>query len=125
MSRLETTFAQIQEERMQDVPIINTTLRVEAVDFRRYQGYWLGVMITPWFMNLMLLPADDSDWSDLQELSEQSHVFPSGRYTFIVGRESSLGTYKSCSLFSPMFEFADQVAAVDTAHAVMEALMDP
>lgn len=125
MTRLEAVFTHIQDERMQDVPIMNNDLRVEAVDFRRYEDCWLGVMITPWFMNLMLLPAEDDDWSELQELTEHQRVFPSGKYTFIAGYEADVGTYQSCSLFSPMFEFADQVAAVDTAHAVMEALMDP
>lgn len=123
-SQLENAYNEIQQERMQDVPILNDKLHVKAVGFRPHEGDWLGVMVTPWFMNLMLLPGDDSDWSHIQELESYTHIFPSGRYSFIAGHEASIGQYQSCSLFSPMFEFADQEAAEKTAEAVMTELMN-
>ncbi|MCP3867031.1 MAG: [NiFe]-hydrogenase assembly chaperone HybE [Gammaproteobacteria bacterium] len=43
---------------------------------------------------------------------------------FILGDEKGIGQYMSCSLYSPVFEFADQQMAVATAEAVMEGLMD-
>lgn len=122
---LERVFAHIQATRMRGLPILNPVLDVEAVGMRLWHGHCLGVLITPWFMNLMLLPNEGDDWSDLPPGAARQHVFPSGRYEFIVGEEAGIGRYQMCSLFSPVFEFADQAAAVATAEAVMEALMSP
>ncbi len=123
-SQLEHAYSLIYQKRMQDVPIVNDKLSVKAVGFRPHNGNWLGVMITPWFMNLMLLPGDEADWSDIVELQSYKHAFPSGQYTFIAGHEGNIGNYQSCSLFSPMFDFADQDAAIETAQAVMSELMN-
>jgi [NiFe] hydrogenase assembly HybE family chaperone len=71
----------------------------------------------------MLLPSEGDDWSELSPGSTQQHVFPSGAYDFIVGDETGIGRYQMCSLFSPMFEFEDQASALDTAMAVMAAIM--
>lgn len=148
MTGLETAFSKIQRERMVDVPILNQALAVKAVGFIAWEKYYLGILITPWFMNLMLLPGDedepeamavgvteesaedvvaskdDDEWIEQPTGTKINHVFPSGNYEFIVGEEDSIGHYQMCSLFSPVFEFENQEAAVATAEAVMEGLMD-
>ena len=48
-------FSRIQAERMADVPLLNPALTVETVGFRLWQDSWLGVLITPWSMNLLAL----------------------------------------------------------------------
>lgn len=121
--KLERVFNCIYRERMSDMPMVNNKLQVHAIDFQPWQQHYIGVLSTPWFMNLMLLPGDQDDWSNLPELGKQSQLFPSGRYEFITGYESQLGKYQMCSLFSPMFEFADDDAAVETAHIIMSELM--
>ena len=121
---LEQLFRNIEQERMQGVPLLNPALRVKAVGFRHWQGRCLGVLVTPWFMNLMLLPCEGDEWQALQIGDKQRHLLPSGSYEFIVGEEAGIGRYQMCSLFSPMFEFADQETAEATALAAMEALMD-
>lgn len=125
--KLETVFRQIQQERMLDVPVCNPALQVEAVGFRHWEKFYLGVMITPWFMNLMLLPVDqdaegNGSWN-AQQGSKQIHVFPSGRYEFIHGEEEGVGRYQVCSLFSPMQDFKSHQAAVDTATLILAELM--
>lgn len=121
---LEHLFIQIEQDRMQGLPLLNPALQVQAVGFREWQGHCLGVLITPWFMNLMLLPDEGDDWQQLQIGDKQLHQLPSGPYEFILGEEPGIGRYQMCSLFSPVFEFADQATAVATAEAVMEGLMD-
>lgn len=121
---LESTFTAIQHQRMADIPILNPRLRVQAVGFKDWEGRCLGVLITPWFMNLMLLPQEGDEWHDLPSGTKVTHTFPSGRYEFIVGDEEGIGHYQMCSLFSPMFEFEDQAAAVATAEAVLDAIFD-
>jgi len=121
---LEATFSAIQRERMVDIPILNPRLQVQAVGFSEWEDCCLGVLITPWFMNLMLLPQEGDEWAELPSGTKVNHSFPSGTYEFIVGEEEGIGHYQMCSLFSPMFEFEDQAAAVATAEAVLEGILD-
>ncbi len=124
-ARLEMTYARIQKERMRDIPLLNRKLRAEAVGFCDWGTHSaIGVLVTPWFMNLMLVSTEREAWGDLPVGSTVQQTFPSGRYEFIVGEEVRIGRYQMCSLFSPMFEFEDQAAAVATADAVMSALFE-
>lgn len=115
---LENCFTQIQQQRMVDVPIINLVLRVQAVDFQLFQQTWIGVLITPWFMNLLYFHADNTLVG-----SKVTHLFPAGQFEFIVNYEKELGFYQSCSLYSPLFDFQQQEIAVQTAQAALQALL--
>ena len=121
--QVEATWRRIHDERMRDLPLINPRVGIHAVGLRPWEGGLLGVLVTPWCMNLLSLPGANDDWSDKPVLAQESLTFPSGRYTFTVGEEAGLGKYRICSLFSPMFEFADDRAALDTAEAVMRELL--
>lgn len=122
---LETVFRRIHRERMAGLPILNPALDVEAVGFRGWGDCCLGVLITPWFMNLILLPGEGDAWQAVSAGSVQVHRFPSGDYEFIVGEETGVGCYQLCSLFSPVFEFSSQAGAVATAQAALDALLQP
>ncbi len=121
--RVESVFRKIAATRMADLPLLNPAISVHAIAFRPWEEGCLGVLITPWCMNLLSLPGPGEDWSDRPELSEETLVFPSGPYRFTLGHEPGLGRYRMCSLFSPMFEFSDDAAAVETAESVMEELL--
>jgi [NiFe] hydrogenase assembly HybE family chaperone len=121
---LEQRFMEIQQRQMQDVPMLNPALRVQAVGFRRWAEHWLGVLITPWFMNLMLLPRLPQHWPHTREGESRHIVFPAGVFEFIGSHDAVLGEYLACSLFSPMFEFATHADARDTAVAALQALFD-
>jgi len=131
-STLESTFTHILRERMDGVPVINDKLSVKAIGFHQWNNTQLGILITPWFMNLMLFPqaTDDNNAQNPQNAKPSSvgdilpHVFPSGAYDFVVGYEDSIGQYQSCSLFSPMFEFKDQPSAELTAKEALAAIMN-
>ncbi len=121
---LEESFSTIEKDRMHDIPILNRKLSVKAIGFRQWGDYWFGVLLTPWFMNLVLLPKEDCavDWSKEEVGSKHNHSFPAGTFEFIVGHETTLGHFMMCSLFSPMFEFADQETAELTASTVIETV---
>jgi len=53
---LVTRYQAIYRERMRDLPIVNSRLAVEAVGFEQWEDKDLGILITPWFMNLVLFP---------------------------------------------------------------------
>ena len=58
VARLEAVFRDIAATRMEGVPLLHASLQVQAVDFApEPEGdFALGVLVTPWFMNLMRLP---------------------------------------------------------------------
>lgn len=112
---------------MADIPVLNKELSVDAFGFESQNGYHFGVLLTPWFMNLVLIPTtENADALDESQVgSKQSRILPAGRFEFIVGYEEKIGMYLSCSLFSPVFEFADQEAAIETAQAILEQVNTP
>ena len=121
---VESVFNQIYLENMQDIPVINDKLKVTAIGFQQYEELYIGVVVTPWFMNIIILPIESNCWVHLPELSQHSFTFPSGQYTFVVGKDKQLGTYQMCSLFSPMFEFANNETALETATIAIRELMN-
>lgn len=123
-SAVEKVFSRIAATSMADLPLNNPALRVEAVGFRCWQGLWLGVIVTPWAINLMLLPGGSTVFNALALGQRQTWSFPSGSYPFMGGSDDALGPYQFCSLFSPTFEFVTQEDARATAVAAIAALFE-
>ncbi|WP_052710100.1 [NiFe]-hydrogenase assembly chaperone HybE [Azospirillum thiophilum] len=125
IARLEAAFREIHTAQMRGMPIVNDALAVKAVGFRRHGDRWLGALVTPWFLNLVLLPGEVDDWSGLVPGDKELIEFPSGRYEYVHANRKGVGGYKACSLFSPMFEFASMLQATETAAAALVSLFDP
>jgi [NiFe] hydrogenase assembly HybE family chaperone len=123
-ARIETVFTEIARTRMAGIPVMNPALAVAMRGLHRFGGYWTGILVTPWFMNLVMLPVEP-DGAARRVGDKTGLSLPSGRYEGIWGYEEGIGDYWSCSLFSPMFEFADQETAVATADTALAALMTP
>ncbi|SDF89472.1 [NiFe] hydrogenase assembly chaperone, HybE family [Rhodobacter capsulatus] len=119
VSALVADFREIWHAKMRDVPLVNKALSIEAVGFRSHEGRGLGVLVSPWFMNLIQLPAEGEDWSGLIPGAKEDLEFPSGIYEFIHNRREMVGGYKACSLYPTMGDFQTQMQAVDLARAVM------
>lgn len=120
---LTEVFCSIGETRMTGVPVLHPALRVEAVAFEAVDDGALGVLITPWFMNLMWLPFDDADAVAVG--STRVRELGGERLEFIGAWEVSFGAYEMCSLFSPMSDFTGQDAARETAGEVLRLLRKP
>lgn len=121
---LEALFAEIAVTRMAGVPVLHRGLRVEAVDFALHaadEPGALGVLLTPWFMNLVWFPLERHDHPACVGLSHTRAVGGEA-FEFIGGHEAQFGSFGACSLFSPMFQFADHAAARATAAAVLASL---
>lgn len=121
---LARLFTGVAQTRMAGVPILNPALRVEAVGFELEEPAAVGILITPWFMNLLWFPLARSELADGVGRRRVRRV-GTERFDFIGGFEPGFGAYEACSLFSPMFEFADPAAARATALAVLSALRPP
>lgn len=120
---LQQAFERIACTRMADLPLNNPRLDVATVDFLAdgEAAFALGVLVTPWCMNLLRLP--------LRHGIEVLAVGQTGardigtrRFDFIGAHEPGLGPFEASSLFSPMFEFASQAAAVATAQEALKEL---
>jgi [NiFe] hydrogenase assembly HybE family chaperone len=123
---VEEAFFRIQREQMADVPILNPALSVAAVDFQRWRGHWLGVVVTPWCMSLLLVPGSEQDWESTGQNKRRFVRLPAGDFAFLGSEEAELGEYQSCPLFSPMGQFASQSQATMTARASLIAVLtDP
>ncbi len=120
---VEEAFFRIGRERMADVPILNDALSVATVDFQRWQGHWLGAVITPWCMNLVLVPGTDAGWERTGDNQRRFVRFPAGDFAFLGAVEPEVGEYQTCSLFSPMGRFSSQAEAIATARAALGALL--
>lgn len=119
---LEAAFRRIERERMMGLPLLNTALKVQAVGFGRWQQHWLGALVTPWFLNLVLVPGDAATWQRAGEAQRVFHHFGAGDFAFLGNHESEVGEFQSCSLVSPMGQFADQASACATARAALGML---
>lgn len=123
--RLAALYRQIAT-RMRELPVYNPRLDVQAVGFRSFGDHVLGVLITPWFMNLVLAaldggpPLPEARRGDLRPVQ-----FPAGPVDFVVGEVQDFGRLDSASLFSPMGAFDDPAVARETAAAALVALLDP
>jgi [NiFe] hydrogenase assembly HybE family chaperone len=111
--------------RMAGLNFVNPAIEVEAVGFAPWQSHWLGVMVTPWFINLMLLPRLPSAWTSLPQGRTLRYRFPAGEYDFIASHEERVGDYQMCSLISPLLHVADHATARQIAELARAALLDP
>lgn len=76
-------FARVLAERMRGLPFLNPALSVQAIDFNRVDGDWLGGAITPWSVQLMLVPGGGSLWVDTPPGERSMVTLPVGRLAFI------------------------------------------
>lgn len=119
-------FHGIYERHMKGMPVVNEAIRVESRAWREHDGKSVCVMITPWFMSLMLFPPEEERFSAGWKTGEtHRHAFPSGVYEFTAAWDEELGFYQSCSLFSPVFEFDSHPLASEVADHAMAALFEP
>ncbi|MFO1328907.1 MAG: [NiFe]-hydrogenase assembly chaperone HybE [Rubrivivax sp.] len=123
VGRLAERFRDIAATRMQGVALCHPLLEVAAVGFEPVdQGRAaVGVLITPWFMNLVRLPLATDD-VQLPLGASRTHALGHERFDFIGAHEDGIGPFEACSLFSPMHDFTDQAAAIATAEAVLSLL---
>lgn len=111
VAELVDEFRQIGASQMRDLPIYNPALDVEAVDFQPLGELWAGVLITPWFMSVMLLPPAKAPFDAALIGRKSQETLPAGNFGFVYGGVDVSGAYKSLPLHSPMGAFKDQLSA--------------
>ena len=117
LSAFMATHWQAVAARMADLPIYNSALAVHATGFRRAGDWRIGVVVTPWFMNVVAMPNNGIDLPGIG--SKLSLTLPAGE---IEGVVDGLGRLVSASLYSPMREFDAAEVAIAVAEAVLDQL---
>lgn len=153
---LEAVYRDIAGTRMQGVPVLHAALQVQAVGFELQPlpapaepapgdpavgavpplPWAVGILVTPWFMNLLRLPLAPLEGAQAVAagwLAPGAKAWrPAGPHEFefigaleIDSRAGRLGVFEASSLCSPMFQFADHAAAIATAQEVLRLLRQP
>ena len=117
---LARRYGEIAARSMSDLPVYNSALRVEAVGFHDDGARVIGIVATPWFMNVVVAASPlGPAMVPLTMGATAVHEMPSGTYEFVVGDLGDFGRLDSLSLFSPMFEFDDPEVVRATAEAAI------
>ena len=119
---LVARYEAIYDERMRDLPIVNPQLAVEAVGFEQWEDQDLGILITPWFMNLVLLPNSER-LADLPQGDRIDCRFPSGPCEMTVYHDEQLGSYLAAVLFRTVADFPDQGIARAVAEEALAQIL--
>lgn len=114
-------FERIHEEHMRGLPIVNPRLAVEAVGVRDLPEGQLCVLITPWFMNLILW-SEAGCWDDVGEGELVSVDLPRESLEFTVCRSDDTAPFLSAVLFRTTTDFPDQETAREVAQETMRQL---
>jgi len=122
--RLAAMYRRIWETCMHDMPFVNRALTVEVVGFRKWQGDWVGAAVTPWFLNLFVLPGGGRLWTDRPAGERCNIAFPVGELEFIADDDNSaeIPAYQYCPLITQVSQFATQEAARATAEEALVTL---
>lgn len=113
----------VLRDRMHGLPIVNPDLEVEGIAFRAHAGDLVGVLLTPWFMNLVLLPGSDEYVRRSPGESVTVATFNES-VEFTVASDDATGRYLSAVLFRSVEDFDDQATARAVAEEVIHLLLD-
>jgi [NiFe] hydrogenase assembly HybE family chaperone len=108
--------------RMAGLPVYNEALTVQATAFRRHGAWAIGVVVTPWFMNVVAVPDDAAALPSPGACV--SVAVPAGEIEAVVADLEGFGRLGLASLFSPMDAFDDPAVTEVTALAALDALFE-
>lgn len=113
-------YQELWEQGELEMAAINPALAIEAVGFVRYQGDWLGVIVTPWFLRLFLMPGGGSLWGDIPVGQTRYLSLPGESMPFVADAASQFGPFQYATLLEPTSLIADMAAARRMALRVMQ-----
>ncbi|MFV4847025.1 hydrogenase-2 assembly chaperone [Edwardsiella tarda] len=94
-------YQQIASGEMHDLPFFRAGIPVSAV-MRPFDGQWVGCVLTPWMLSVVILPGPDQAWPERKIGDRLALQLPRGNMTFMVGELPQSGQLLSCSLMSPL-----------------------
>ncbi|MBA2073832.1 hydrogenase-2 assembly chaperone [Aeromonas veronii] len=98
---LVAQYERIAREEMQALPFYHATMPIVA-ECVLFEGQWLGCVLTPWMLSVVLLPGPDQLWPVRSSSDRIALQLPCGNMTFMVGELPETGQLLACSLMSPL-----------------------
>lgn len=99
---VQHAFMAIAAGEMQGLPFVHPQMPVYVTPFTLFETQWLGGVLTPWMLSLLIYPGPQQRWPARRVGERLGLQLPYGEMTFTVGELPSLGQYLSCSLMSPL-----------------------
>jgi [NiFe] hydrogenase assembly HybE family chaperone len=126
---LAAHFEHVWQTRKRDLPSVNPALTVDVIGFSRQQGDWLGVVVTPWFINLFMFSGGGELWGDIPAGQRRYVNLPCGTVQFIADDDPDLGPYQYCPVIAPVSSVPDMATArkagLDALAAIIELPAPP
>lgn len=123
VNQLEQRFKQIGDERIVGLPIYNDSLAVEAIEFQPCGDNNIGALITPWFINIMLMPNSNNHWQARSLGDRINYELPCGEQEFMLGEDEVVGRYLFRTVASPTHCYHSQEAARSAAQKSLQTLL--
>ena len=98
---LVAQYERIAREEMQGLPFYHPAMPIVA-QCTLFEGQWLGCVLTPWMLSLVVLPGPDQRWPMRSSSERLALQLPCGNLTFMVGELPETGQLLACSLMSPL-----------------------
>ena len=122
--RVVAYFRRVLADRMAGLPFINPALAVATTSFLRVDGDWLGAVLTPWCLQLVLLPGGGALWEDIPAGERRYVGLPAGALEFIADSgESDLPVFQYCPLIAPVTHFTGMTQACQAAGDALAAVV--
>lgn len=98
---LVAQYERIAREQMADLPFYHTAMPIVA-ECVLFEEQWLGCVLTPWMLSVVVLPGPDQHWPRRGSGERLALQLPCGDMTFMVGELPEIGQLLACSLMSPL-----------------------
>ncbi|MFQ2854220.1 hydrogenase-2 assembly chaperone [Aeromonas caviae] len=98
---LVAQYERIAREEMQGLPFYHPAMPIVA-ECTLFEGQWLGCVLTPWMLCVVVLPGPDQLWPVRGSRDRLALQLPCGNLTFMVGELPETGLLLACSLMSPI-----------------------
>lgn len=111
-------FRRVHETRMAGLPFLNDALDVTVAACKCVDGDWLAALVTPWSIQLVLLPGGGTLWRDTAAGSRRTLTLPVGDLVFIGEAAEHVSDLVPAFLYCPLIAPPDGIAGTAEACAI-------